>query len=145
MKILYFQAEAPSEEEENFHDANGGPLLQFDNILSSLSVFPHLKTLVIDFDFQFNNGNPRHWYDMQTFSYYDEYVEAREIMDTTEEQEGWRALVNLTLEAVSRNKSGAVRDLVYKEEPFTVNSVFSSLSFDQVRQLDQTSCTMQII
>ena len=140
VKTLHFRAEAPGDEEENFHDVDGVFPTKVNDILSNLSQFPHLEALIIDFDFHLNEADGLdHWGDVLTYSAVDETVESKEEMEKAEEQEGWRMLVKRTLEAVSRNRSGDVRELVYKDYPIRVNSVFGSENFNKVCQLDQTS------
>ena len=143
VKTLHFQAEAPGDNEENFHDVDGVFPPKVNEILSNLSQFPHLETLVIDFDFHLNEEDPPYrWGDVLSDLLADDAVgavENKEEMKKAEEQEGWRALVKRTLEAVSRNKSSHVRELVYKDYPIIVNSVFGSENFNKVCQLDQMS------
>ena len=140
VKTLHFHAEAPGDAEENFHDVDAVFPTEVDDILGNLSQFSHLETLVFDFDFHLNETDGSHrWDEILTNSTLEDEVESKEEMQKAEEQEGWRALVKKTLEAVSRNKSDGVRELVYKDYPFRVNSVFGSENFNQVCQLDSVS------
>ena len=140
VKTLHFHAEAPGDEEENFHDIDGVFPTKVNDILSNLSHFPYLGTLVIDFDFHLNEADvSRRWGDMAINLTADDTVETKEEIEKAEEQEGWRMLVRRTLEAVSRNNSSDIRELVYRDYPVRVNSVIGSANFNEVCQLFQTS------
>ncbi|KAL6722243.1 hypothetical protein ACLMJK_001350 [Lecanora helva] len=135
VKVLHFLGKAPGSKKDNFHDVEGVFPIGVGHILSNLSQFPKLETLVIDFDFDLIEDNYNQWdtwSDVFFTSYAegDEY-ETREEIERAERQEGWMALMMKTFNAVSTHKSNTVPNLIIRDCPVRANSVFGNEKFNE--------------
>ncbi|KAK0512967.1 hypothetical protein JMJ35_004984 [Cladonia borealis] len=125
IKTLHFKGKTPAKEEEDFRTFESIFPAEVNDILSNLSRFPCLATLIIDFDVE------DHWtevfYDLWRF----DTSEGEEEIKKAEEQKLWRALIKKTLEAISTTCSDSVRDFVFKQYPILPNSVLGSVPFNE--------------
>ena len=133
IKTLHFKCETPAKKEEDFRNIESIFPAEVDNVLSNLSRFPCLATLIIDLDVE------DHW----TEVFYDLWMfdgsESEGIIKKAEEQKLWRALIRKTLEAISTTCSDSVREFVFKQYPILPNSVLGSVPFNEVRRLIRLS------
>ena len=65
VKALHFKVKAPEERDEICHNVEGGFPTKVNDILGTLSQFPSLKILVIDFDFFLDDSTGHRWYNSQ--------------------------------------------------------------------------------
>ena len=128
MKTLHFKASTQREDEEVFRDVEGIFPPGLDAILGGLSQFPNLETLVIDFHFHVAGDAEFERYEI---GLNDEFETEEEIANL-EEQEGWRALVKKTFNALSVNTSDTVQKLVVKDCPISRNTVLGSERLNKV-------------
>ncbi len=126
VKTLRFKCEEPGMKEEDLHDIESIFTNEINHVLSNLSQFPHLATLIIDLG-------------MDYFWDFANDVESEEEIEKAEEQKRWRALIKKTLKAISTTCSDGVREFVLKQCPTRTNSVFCSEQFNKVRQLNPIS------
>ena len=134
MTVLHFKAEAPGEYRANFRDVVGVFPPKVNHVLSNLSQFPNLRTLIVDFDFHIHNGPDGmdyHW-DFLLYASSGVNDETVEEVEEAERQEGWRALVKKTLLAVSSQGTDSVQAFVFKIYPINTNSVFGSAVLNKV-------------
>ena len=69
----------------------------------------------------------------------DDGSESEEEIEKAEEQKRWKALIKKTFKAISTTCSDSVRVFVFKQYPIRTDSVFSSVPFNEVRQLIKLS------
>ena len=124
VKTLLFKCEGPPEKEEDLHDIESILPNGVNGVLSNLSQFPRLATLIIDLG-------------MDYFWDFRDDVESEEEVEKAEEQKRWRAVIKKTLKAISTTCSNGVREFVLKQCPTRSNSVFCSEQFNKVRHLTQ--------
>lgn len=134
VKTLHFKGTAPGENNEDFRDVDRVFPPEVKTVLTNLSQFPRLKTLIVDFDFHLNEEEGlEHWDDVLSYLTVDDEDETVEDVERAEEQEGWRALAKKTFEAICMNASNGTRELVVKDCPIRANSVLGSNRFNKVR------------
>lgn len=132
-KTLHFMSTAPGERKPNFGDVEAVFPPEVKSVLSNLSEFPYLETLVIDFDFHLNEEEGyEHWEDLLYYLAADDDDETVEEIEKAEEQEGWRALIKKTFEAICMDASNGTRELIVKDCPIRANSVLGSDRFNKV-------------
>lgn len=133
---LLFTGYAPGDarrEDPAFSDVGGILPGIVANILGDLRIFPSLKTLAVEFDFNFEDY--AEWEEEGVDP--SQEPETEEEMKRNEGEEAWRALMVKVWEAISRNEGGVVRKLVdlsyFSTFPlfmlFLVNSTSSSELF----------------
>ena len=94
-------------------------------VLSQLHIFPRLKTLSIEFPVNLKHDNSN------LSAYWDEFDgdETEDQIQWEEDNEGWRALMAKTFDALSRNDKHSIKTLeIRKLHPFEV-STFRSEAF----------------
>jgi len=132
-KTLHFKGTAPGQLKEGFRDVDGVFPPEVKTVLTDLSQFPCLETLIVDFDFHLNEEDGfEHWDDVLVNLTADDDDETVEEIEKAEEQEAWRALIKKTFEAICMDASNGIRELVVKDCPIRVNSVLGSGRFNKV-------------
>ena len=121
IKTLHFKCETSAKDIESIFPT------EVNDILSNLSQFPRLATLIIELDLD------DHYWDYVSLPW--RMLSESEEIQKTEEQNCWRALINKTLKAISTTCSDGVREFVLKQCPTRTDSVFCSEQFNKVRQL----------
>lgn len=138
VKTLHFMGTAPGEEKPNFRDVEPVFPPEVKSVLSNLSQLPYLETLIVDFDFHLNEQErEEHWDDLLTNLTADDDDETMEEIEKAEEQEGWRALMKKTFEAICMGASNGARELVIKDCPIRANSILGSGQFNKVCSTSQ--------
>jgi len=103
-------------------------------VLSNLQSFPHLKALSIDFPVNFKRED---W----GFSFYWEMFDEEETEDeiqSAEENEGWRALMAKTFDALSQNDKPSIKTLkIEKLYPLELSPFRSEAFHDFLSPLDR--------
>lgn len=111
--------------EEVFHDI-------VHTVLSDLRCFPRLKTLSIEFPVNFRRGGWSMYWEM-----FDEEETQAEIQ-SAEENEGWRALMAKTFDALSLNDKASVKALEIRElYPLEVSTFHSEAFHDFLGTLER--------
>ena len=136
IKTLHFKCQLTGDKQD-FHDNENIESIfpsETNDVLSDLSQFPRLVTLIIDFvalddPWDFDRG------DLNTVA----EIESEEEIEKAEEQNRRRALVKKTLKAISTTCSDGVREFVLRQCPTRTNSIFCSEEFDRVRQFNLMS------
>jgi len=101
-------------------------------VLSDLTCFPHLKTLSIEFPVNFKRGDWSVYWAM-----FDE-EETQDEVQTAEENEGWRALMAKTFDALSLNGKPSIKALeIRKLYPLEVSTFRSEAFHDFLGTLDR--------
>lgn len=96
VRKLSFQGMAPGDEEEGFSDVDGIFPPVVESVLSDLSCFPALETVVIHFDLKFDRG----W--EEGFMLFQDLESPAQRLEL-EKTEAWRALNTKTYAALARN------------------------------------------
>ena len=138
IKTLHFKGNTKME--EDFRTFESIFPAEVNDILSNLSRFPCLATLIIDFDVE------DHWTEVFYGLWKSDTSEGEYEIKEAEDRKLWRALIKKTLEAISTTCSDSVRDFVFKQYPILPNSVLGSVPFNEVRRLirsppQQAVCT----
>ena len=136
IKTLHFKCKIPGGKEEVSPSIEKIFPTEVNDVLSNLSKFPRLATLIIDLGLDSHCNNIyNHDGDNDDLEMVGEN-ESEEEIKMTEEQKRYRALVEKTLKAISTTCSDGVREFVLKQFPIRTNSLFSE-PFNEVRQLVQ--------
>lgn len=132
VKTLHFRGTVPAEWSEDIRAVAQFFPPALSTVLSNLSQFPILETLIVDFDFRLEE---RHWYDHRddvlASIIGDEDEETEDEIQKAEAQEGKRALVKKTFDAISMGAPDSIRELIFKDCPIRADSVFGSERFNK--------------
>ena len=134
IKTLHFKCKMPGGKEEVSPSIEKVFPTEVNDVLSNLSKFPRLATLIIDL------GLYSHCDDVYDYDGDDDDLEmvgeneSEEEIKMTEKQKRYRSLVEKTLKAISTTCSDGVREFILKQFPIRTNSLFSE-SFNEVRQV----------
>ena len=137
IKTLHFKCKIPGGKEEDSPSIEKVFPTEVNDVLSNLSKFPRLATLIIDLRL---DSHCRYvFYDDSDDDDLQMVCKSKRIerkIKMTEEQKRCRAMLEKTLKAISATCSDDVREFVLKQCPIRTNSLFSE-PFNEVRQLAQ--------
>ena len=132
IKELHFQGLAPGNEnkEEDFSDTIKVFPEIVGSILSNLSQIPNLETVRVGFPIDFQEAGFSYEYGMFT------ETESKEEVAEAEENEGWRALMAKTFDALVQNTSPGFKNLVLENlMPVEVSTFNTAALQDLLRQM----------
>ena len=146
IKTLHFKCKIPGGKEEDSPSIEKVFPTEVNDVLSNLSKFPRLATLIIDLRL---DSHCRHVYyddggNDDYLEMFDKSKRIEEKIKMTEEQKRYRAMVEKTLKAISAPCSDDVREFVLKQCPIRTNSLFSE-PLNKIRQLAQYLHNRQIL
>jgi hypothetical protein len=127
---LYFVGSAPGDKDDDFSDTEKVFPDEVANILSDLSKFPNLQSLGVEFELGIDeNGemSSNHW-ENDFYMFGDE--ESEQDVVTAEANEGWRAMMAKTFNALARNErleELEIRNLVPKTVSAWSTDAFQNL------------------
>jgi hypothetical protein len=100
---LHFIDAVPGHKHGDFSDTEKGFPLEFADILSTPSKLPGLQALSVEFDLRYDKYVEKSYEDWSIVFYTFSIEESKDDIATTEANEGWRALMAKTFNAVAQN------------------------------------------
>ena len=133
VKTLHFKPKVSGNTDyESEDDENVFPI-EIEDVLSKLSEFPSLNTLITEFHLDLPiDTTSLYWNDA-----FDNGDKTEEHIDNAEMYLDWRRMKKLTLKTISTHEgqwSDGIRNFVYKDYPIMATSIFGSESFNRVRR-----------